>query len=249
MQKRKGTERKSADDVVIRPLDTTDTAYDEDVEIGKLPVLLPTDIEHSDRQPDGLYEGAVSESFVESSHSYVFSENDGAFANFEEGESIVPEEDELSSGSSTLFDVNGNHDDEDGDSSVFYESHGDEDDEDGTEVEMTLEGTWDPEEDTTNLVRAMEQEDEEADQGSMISSLGASADHFGGTPSPQQFMEWIKKSPLIPAAAKASVVAAVELEAMDRRSPPPSPITVPGGPVHTKNRRSSNDDASGWRSW
>jgi hypothetical protein len=247
MQKRKATQKTSQE--AIRPLDTTDTAYDDDVEMGKQPVMLPStpELSKANRQFDGNDVDAASDSYLDSDRPYPFSEDD--LDEDEEGESLVPEDDELSSGSSTLFDVNGRHDDEDGDSSVFYESPGEEDDEDedGTDIEVTLEDTWDRGEDTTNLARDMEQEDDESVQGSIISSLGASADHYGGSPTPHQFMEWIKKSPLIPAAAKASVVAAVELESLERHSPPPSPVTVPIGPVVRK--RTITDDASGWRSW
>lgn len=62
-------------------------------------------------------------------------------------------------------------------------------------------------------------------------------------------MEWIKKSPLIPAAAKASVVAAVELETLERNSPLPSLVTIPGGSVPVVKIRNNTDDSSGWRSW
>jgi hypothetical protein len=245
MQKR-NTAQKSSLEAVRGSLDTTDTAVDDDVEMGKQPGLSPSTLEHSiaNQHHDG--DDVYAESYLDSDRPYGFSEDE---FDEDEGESDVPEDDELSSGSSTLFDVNGRPGEDDCDSSVFYESPGEEDDEDEdeTDIEVTLGDTWGIGENTTNLSRDMDQEDEASNQGSIISSLGASADHYGGPPSPYHFMEWIKKSPLIPAAAKASVVAAVELENLERRSPPRSSVTVPGGPV--VRATTNTDDASGWRSW
>jgi hypothetical protein len=145
-----------------------------------------------------------------------------------------------------LFDLNGRNGYDDAASSVFYESQGEEDDEDGTEME--LDGTWGPNESSVVSDNMKEgNNDEESMIGSTISSLGASGvENFGENPSPQQFMEWIKKSPLIPAAAKASIVAAAvaEVAAAEDKKPTTSPITLP-----LNFNDTVNSDTSGRQSW
>jgi hypothetical protein len=249
--KKRNTAQKSSSATSRGPLDITDTAFDndDDVESGKRQATINESVLTSDTelfknkaQSTGIDDSAHSERFVDSARAYLFA-NDDTAVNID---TDVLEDDELSSGSSTLFDVTGRNDD-DAESSVFYESQGEEEDEDGTEVE--LDGTWGPDE-TTVISTDMQKEDEddeESVQGSTISSLGASRDSFGPNQSPRQFMEWIKKSPLIPAAAKASVVAAAAAEAdvLRKMSPPPSPVTLPANPSSSR----SSGDGSGRRSW
>jgi hypothetical protein len=235
------------------PLDTTDTAFDndDDVELGGKQLDLPqseraTSTSRKSNKADlpnsrSLTNENQLDGFIGSAHTL-----ESADENIEYNGSLVPEDDELSSDSSTLFDVNGRNCYDDCDSSVFYESHGEEEDEEGTEVE--LDGTWGPDESSVNsggMDRGDDQE--ESVKGSTISSLGASGvDNFSSNPSPHQFMEWIKKSPLIPAAAKASIVAAAAAEAatIEKMSPPPSPSTLP-----INFDMTVNSDTSGRQSW
>ncbi len=236
--------RRNGDKGTIGPLDTTDTAFehDEDPEMGNRKVMQISsklssfqDVRNSTAVPQ--------ESYNISSHAVVY---EGENVNItENNDSLILEDDELSSDSSTLFDVNGRNRYDDAESSVFYESQGDEDDEDGTE----LDGTWGPDESSVISEGLKSDKDEESVIGSTISSLGASGvENFGENPSPQQFMEWIKKSPLIPAAAKASIVAAAvaEVAAGEDRKPAQSPVTLPlnfDATVH------SDASGTGMQSW
>ena len=225
------------------PLDTTDTAFehDEDPEMANRQVMLSSKV--SSFQDVRKSTAVSQESYNTSSHAVVY---EGENVNItENNDSLILEDDELSSDSSTLFDVNGRNGYDDAESSVFYESQGDEDDEDGTE----LDGTWGPDESSVVSEGLKGEKDEESMIGSTISSLGASGvENFGENPSPQQFMEWIKKSPLIPAAAKASIVAAAvaEVAASEDRQPAQSPVTLPlnfDATVH------SDTSGTGMQSW
>ena len=230
------------------PLDTTDTAFDndEDPELGNrlavqrlnpLSNVLTETSSKNTTTPLESYNSSIRTTEFEGGNVDIYDNND----------SLILEDDELSSGSSTLFDVNGRNGYDDAASSVFYESQGEEDDEeDGTEIE--LDGTWGPDESSlvSDTLKGGE-EDEESLVGSTISSLGASGvENFGENPSPQQFMEWIKKSPLIPAAAKASIVAAAvaEVAATEDGNPATSSVTLPLNFSSTVN-----SDASGRQSW
>ena len=236
------------------PLDTTDTAFenDDDPEAGNMKVQqsfhpLVTAVTEASNTLSFRHTSKTTlvplESFHNSAHTFQTDDDNVNIA--DNSDSLVLEDDELSSGSSTLFDLNGRNEYDDAASSVFYESQGEEDDEDGTEIE--LDGTWGPDESSVVSESIKEDDDGESMIGSTISSLGASGvENFGENPSPHQFMEWIKKSPLIPAAAKASIVAAAvaEVAAAEDRKPTSSPVTLP-----LNFNATTNSDASGRESW
>lgn len=237
------------------PLDTTDTAFEneDDPEVGNRQVLQgfhPSTTAVAELSNNSSFRHVSKNSLVPlesySNSTHTFQSDDENIIVADNNDSLVLEDDELSSDSSTLFDLNGRNGYDDAASSVFYESQGEEDDEDGTEME--LDGTWGPDESSVMSGRIKEGDDDgESMIGSTISSLGASGvENFGENPSPQQFMEWIKKSPLIPAAAKASIVAAAvaEVAAAEDRKPSPSPVTLP-----LNFNATMNSDASGRQSW
>ena len=249
--KKRGKDKSSTD---RGPLDTTDTAFenDDDPEVGNRqvqqsfhPLATTATVTTKATSSRRVSKNALVplESYNNSTHTV---EPEDENVNMDNNDSLVLEDDELSSDSSTLFDLNGRNGYDDAASSIFYESQGEEDDEDGTEME--LDGTWGPEESSVVSERLKEGDDDgESMIGSTISSLGASGvENFGENPSPQQFMEWIKKSPLIPAAAKASIVAAAvaEVTAAEDRKSTSSPVTLP------LNFNSTEiSDNSGRQSW
>lgn len=244
------------------PLDTTDTALDneDDTELGNQPPTIqlysnsdtPYDFERltTDAISKMVDDKVALKKKKNTARQLEFINDSSPYMNHD---NVVPEDDELSSDSSTLFDVNGNGgdgEDDDAESSMYYESQGEEDDEEGTELDLdeTLQSSFRSQQLNmdNDKVGNDDDVDNESIQQSTISSLGASADNFGENTSSHKLMEWIKKSPLIPAEAKASVVAAVAAEVIEKRSSPPSPATVPISPTTTK---SWSDDTSGRQSW